>query len=479
MIKSLRPWQIYAVDAIITDFMHDKRHFFCLAATATGKTIMSAEAAKQLLNSGMIDKVLCFCPSNEIKAGIKRSFKNYLGRSMDGSLDAVGDVHTYQGMLTIADDFWSLMDNQKVLVIFDEIHHCAGTNFSKHNSWGSYILKMIAQKSRFTLCLSGTPWRSDKLPITTALYDANNELTCDYSYGLSEAINDGICRKPTIVLIDNKNVRVQLNDNNEKTFTSISQALRESPLVYSQILEHLLAQRFILKQSVLKLNAIRQINPTAGGIVVASSVDHAEKLAKLLMDEFHQSVVVVSYLHPNATDTIQAFREGDVKWIVSVGMISEGTDIPRCQVLCHLSNIRTEMHFRQILGRILRINDAENQEAWLYTFSEPSLVDYSKGLQIDVPEMEINFENMPTASTPESETPMTETTIPNGTHPSADRNLEFSFGDTTDQSKNFDPEEFIGSMPEQELKAFDFELNEAHFIERLIGLFDDDNLVHG
>ena len=35
-------------------------------------------------------------------------------------------------------------------------------------------------------------------------------------------------------------------------------------------------------------------------------------------------------------------------------MISEGTDIPRLRVCCHLSRIRTELRYRQVLGRILR-----------------------------------------------------------------------------------------------------------------------------
>ncbi|MFT4929206.1 MAG: superfamily II DNA or RNA helicase, partial [Phenylobacterium sp.] len=52
-----------------------------------------------------------------------------------------------------------------------------------------------------------------------------------------------------------------------------------------------------------------------------------------------------------------------IQWVVSVGMISEGTDIPRRQVCCHLSRVKTELDFRQVLGRILRVNDATNQDA--------------------------------------------------------------------------------------------------------------------
>jgi superfamily II DNA or RNA helicase len=66
-------------------------------------------------------------------------------------------------------------------------------------------------------------------------------------------------------------------------------------------------------------------------------------------------------------------------------MISEGTDIPRLQVCCHLSRIKTELHFRQVLGRVLRVSRAKNQEAFLYMPAEPTLVDYAERVAEHIP----------------------------------------------------------------------------------------------
>lgn len=66
-------------------------------------------------------------------------------------------------------------------------------------------------------------------------------------------------------------------------------------------------------------------------------------------------------------------------------MISEGTDIPRLQVCCHMSSIKTELYFRQVLGRILRVNGLGNQQAWLFTFAEPSLIEFSEQVEQDLP----------------------------------------------------------------------------------------------
>tara|TARA_R110001583_G_C5664901_1_gene409975 strand:+ start:4899 stop:5336 length:438 start_codon:yes stop_codon:yes gene_type:complete len=68
-------------------------------------------------------------------------------------------------------------------------------------------------------------------------------------------------------------------------------------------------------------------------------------------------------------------------------MISEGTDIPRFQVCCHLSRIRTELHFRQVLGRILRrqTTDPAYISAWLYVLAEPSLAEFARRIGEDLP----------------------------------------------------------------------------------------------
>ena len=67
-------------------------------------------------------------------------------------------------------------------------------------------------------------------------------------------------------------------------------------------------------------------------------------------------------------------------------MISEGTNIPRLQVCCHLTRIKTELHFRQILGRILRRTDFANQEACLFMPAESQLIEYAYRIAEDIPE---------------------------------------------------------------------------------------------
>ena len=100
---------------------------------------------------------------------------------------------------------------------------------------------------------------------------------------------------------------------------------------------------------------------------------------------FNEDTVVVTYREIEPTSIIQQFRGAQTKWIISVGMISEGTNIPRLQICCHLTNIKTEMHFRQILGRILRMTGSKNKEAIMYIPAEPKLLEYAYRVKQDVP----------------------------------------------------------------------------------------------
>ena len=105
--------------------------------------------------------------------------------------------------------------------------------------------------------------------------------------------------------------------------------------------------------------------------------------------------VIVTHCENEPTNIINDFKNGSTPWIVSVGMISEGTNIPRLQVCCHLTRIKTELHFRQILGRILRITTMPNQEACLYMPAESVLIEYAKRIAEDIPDNNtiIRFEN--------------------------------------------------------------------------------------
>lgn len=384
----LRVWQKECLDVAKKYYINNNKHFLCLATPGAGKTVLAAEIAAYLLETDQIDFVICFSPSTEVSNGIKRSFSKRLNCNFDGFIGSVGCSYTYQNMRFFNDDYWKLLRNNRVLVVFDEIHHCAGSSVEEANGWGQDIARNIQEQAAFTLALTGTPWRSDLLPIALATYsDPDNKIQCNYTYSLQQAVNDGVCRNPKIVLIDNEEISVTHQNKKTKTYHSLKQLLKNPSISYQELITHAVIIDYIIAQGVNKLAEVRQLNPDAAGLIVASSVEHAEQILTTLTQNFYQSATIVTYKEIHASDRINHFRFSDTQWIVSVGMVSEGTDIPRLQVCCHLSRVKTELYFRQVLGRILRINTSANQEAWLFTLAEEKLSIFANRIDQELPDI--------------------------------------------------------------------------------------------
>lgn len=361
----------------------------CLATPGAGKTVMAAELAARLLEMGKIDFILCFSPSSEVNESIRATFSRRLLKRCDGLMGAIGSVYTYQSMSSLTPEFWQLLHSHNVFVVMDEVHHLKGTELNNANAWGEEVLLNIQNRASYTLALSGTPWRSDAAPIVLSRFtEPDNTIHCDFVYGLKQAIADGVCRQPHITLIDNEEIKLDINDESE-TFTSIASLLEGSSYSYRSLLNNQQITHYMLKQGVSKLKDIRKSIPLAGGLIVASSIKHAKQLYQMLIADFQQTACIVTSKLKRPSDTIKTFRESDTQWIVSVGMISEGTDIPRLQVCCHLSGIKTEMHYRQVLGRILRVTSDEVQQAWLFTLAEANLTEFAYRIGQDLPEMPV------------------------------------------------------------------------------------------
>lgn len=381
----LRKWQAECIEIALTNYTRDISHFLALATPGAGKTIMASELAQQLLNNKLVDLVICFSPSSLVAKDFGESLQKVTQMQFDGKMGAKGNSITYQSLQYLDESFWQLFNRFKVFVIFDEIHHCAGSNLDNANAWGQQIILNIQNKAKYTLALTGTPWRSDEAPIVLSNYlQPTNKISCDYIYGLSDALRDNVCRIPQIIAVDNSNISL-VNGEETKVFNSLKSLLNQSTAPYQGIIENEKVIKYIISSAHKKLKSIRTFNPDAAGLIVASSVEHATKIAALMKAYLNEKSTVVTYRENDPTAAIQQFRHSTNKWIISVGMISEGTNIPRLQVCCHLTNIKTEMHFRQILGRILRVTGSANQEAIMYIPAEPKLLEYAYRVKEDVP----------------------------------------------------------------------------------------------
>ncbi|HHA1898346.1 MULTISPECIES: DEAD/DEAH box helicase [Enterobacteriaceae] len=460
----LREWQKECSEAALEKYQSGSPHFLCLASPGAGKTVMAAEVARKMLELKLVDLILCFAPSSVVVASIESTFSHILQRNFNGGLGAIGAAYTYHSLMYFDKSFWKSLQMHRVLVIFDEIHHCSGDSLDNANVWGGEILSQVQQCASYSLALTGTPWRTDSTPIVLSNYtDPDGEICCDYVYGLHEAIVDGVCRKPKIALINSNNL-VYSSKDNVQFFGSITDFLSETVASYQSIIWHPEAMKYVLEAGCKKLNEIRKVNSDAGGLVVASSVEHAYKLLNILEKEFDQTAIIVTYHDRDALAKIGYYRQSTTEWIVSVGMISEGTDIPRLQVCCHLSSVKTELYFRQVLGRILRVNQSENQEAWLFTMATNELTLFSNRLAEDLPE---DYKVMQQQSddwsfpTIDSQSMPPEFVRKNGISKIKEIDLEMDIGEITTSSPTISSQTKqlkMGSMHQQVIDAFLFSI---------------------
>ncbi|MDG9669588.1 DEAD/DEAH box helicase family protein [Hahella sp. CR1] len=386
---NLRHWQRDCLEHAIEHY-RSHRHYLCLATPGAGKTVLATEVANHMVMAGMVDYVLCFSPSVVVALDFREALENRLSARFDGQIGSRGWSMTYQAMLTISPQLWKIVEDYRVLVIFDEIHHCAGSEMNNANAWGATILQRIRGRASYTLSLTGTPWRSDQLPIVLSRYsDESFQIRCDYTYGMLSAVDDGVCRLPQIIVVDNDCIKWTPEKGPSKVFTNIEELLAHSSYSYHQLIEHPSVLEGLLGLAQKKLLQLRKVNPRAGGLVVASSVSHAECVRDYLQLKTRQPVVLVTYQESESASLITQYKNGDIPWIVSVGMISEGTNIPRLQVCCHLTRIKTELHYRQILGRVLRRENSRDLKGYLFMLAEPTLVSYAKRIAEDLPEVTV------------------------------------------------------------------------------------------
>lgn len=402
----LRQWQTDCISKAWQKFTTAENHFLCLATPGAGKTVMASTLANKLLSADLVDLVLCFSPSVLVAGDFEHALTAHTNSRMDGLLGSKGRSLTYQAMLNLDASFWDLFETNRIFVIFDEIHHCAGDGFGNANAWGQKIIDHIQGRAAFTLALTGTPWRSDQIPIALSRYCQNDRIHCDYVYGLTQAISDNVCRRPNITLIDNDHILVKHNHEVSK-YTSFKELLSESKCSYQQLVEEEELIAYLIDQASKKLTSIRTQFPNAGGLIVAASVEHANKIAEILYRRIGERAYIATYREEDPLSTINAFKNNSEKWIVSVGMISEGTNIPRLRVCCHLTRVKTELHFRQVLGRILRSNDELNSEAFLYMPAEPDLVEYATRVAQEIPDGALVKFDLMSKSKNESSIPIT------------------------------------------------------------------------
>jgi len=336
-------------------------------ATGAGKSFVLYGIARAALAMGLADKVLVLCPSLTIEEGLKDKFLQLSARQdlkqimeslsavypnppiksandpvLDGDI-CVENIHAVYDRTgsSIADSFKG--KGARTLVLNDEAHHIYSEADASTKKWLDF-LRSDDFGFRLIVGASGTPY-------------IGNEYFPDvvFRYGLKQAIDEGVVKKPDYATDRDRGGDVTLAEifaNHEISRTKygtkakpVSIVVTEKILACVQVWKQLVDE---LAKSMPRSEAERKVIWVASGI--PSGADGTE-VKRLIAD--------AEKVRKQNMQLLRSVGSADnpVEWIVSVSMLTEGWDVPNVfQVVpWETKAFNSKLLISQVLGRGLRI----------------------------------------------------------------------------------------------------------------------------
>ncbi len=372
--RPLRAWQQAAAAAV---FDHSGDAFLASATPAAGKTTFGLHVAHRMLSEGRVARVAVVAPTTHICRQWAADAARYGIRLEPNRPNAAGpeprDRHgvavTYATVAAGSAVHRRRCGERPTLLIADEPHH-----MGEDATWGRATVGAFA-RARFRLLLSGTPFRSDNSPIPWLRYDDDGVSRADFGYGYTDALMDGVCRPVTFHTYGGDMEWVSDGRVRRADFDVVLPAVEAARRLRTALAPDGDWVAHVLHDAHATLSGLRAgEHPDAGGLVVAIDKEHAEQLAGALACVVGERPEIVTSDAPDASARIARFAAGSAPWLVSVLMVSEGVDVPRLRVGVYATTARTELFFRQVVGRFIRRTPApKDQMSHLFLPSDPRL----------------------------------------------------------------------------------------------------------
>lgn len=397
-----RDWQQAGLEVWDAKLKSTDQDMFVYACPGAGKTRLSLAAIKHAFDLGAIDLAVVVAPTETLRSqwrdeamvlagiGFHHYSSDQLRQAMiDGDPHSVGIVTTYAQMAMVPEVFEAFCQNMRVLVVFDEIHHCCD-----RATWGTSA-EIAFNFANRRLILSGTPFRSDGQRIPFIMEPIGNGewgvREPDASYSYRHAVDDKVCR---VITFQRMNASITFEDD-EGTWTGVLDDEALAPVFRNKMYRAALDAeacgfpRVMLDAGYARLKEIRQTEQSdAAMLVIARDQAQARQLQNIMHAIVGHNVPVVMSEEPRSKDIIDRFKKSKQPALVSVKMFAEGVDAPRIRVIVFMSREKTEMWFRQIVGRAVRYQDAGHivGQQWSHMFIPklPELEVMARAIEADI-----------------------------------------------------------------------------------------------
>jgi hypothetical protein len=145
----------------------------------------------------------------------------------------------------------------------------------------------------------------------------------------------------------------------------------------------------MLRDADALLVKARSVVPDAAGLLLCDNRAHARASAALLRTITGEKPVVVVSDEAGAHARIEKFAGAGpdaARWLVAVNMVSEGVDVPRLLVAGYATVKRTDLFFRQAVGRVVRRRAAEPGDliATVFLPADPTLIACAQRVEVEL-----------------------------------------------------------------------------------------------
>jgi len=403
LIMKLRKWQQDAINVCLPQFAKGRKLFVIEGCTGSGKTLCSATAAINQLENSSADLIVVLTPNCGTRIGWKKAFESLringnrvnVTDDVNFPLDANVWVSTYAGHSRVEEALCN-RPVSGVIAIIDEFHHPADTA-----EWGNAVDRLVSLCDH-AIFLSGTPWKRDgKIAVLCGeknihgdnYYQEEGRIKADFVYDYAADLREPKTRGTVPVKFkfwdsfwkspDGKVCEIykdlpKFPSDEWETIEEWEEWAKKCDKPLGRHLhfdldtqspgENQTIRRVIDEALSLLPKTRADIERVCGQknvsvmLCVAKSMSDARKISEYIQEirpSYRVSVVVsddnngakklekiAKQCKENAAD------KPDV--IVSVGMISEGVDIPQIKVVAYLSAILTVLYFIQVVGRAVR-----------------------------------------------------------------------------------------------------------------------------
>jgi hypothetical protein len=284
-------------------------------------------------------------------------------------------------------------------LICDEIHHTNEIN----STWGAYVEQMQSLAS-FSIFMSGTYFRSDKKPISCIPLDPSGDPVKDYRFSYTNGVKENVVRAVTtreidanVLLYDKSSDRKYERMLSEVENRELSEAKKQVLDPHGECIRHMIETvHTALLQTrskfpdaaclfVCRPGGGEEVTREGGGEVIEDRNVH--KIANQIQAVTGETPDVVTHHDRDAVGKIARFRRGMDPYLVAINMVSEGCDIPRLRAVAFCRYTNSEMLFRQIVGRALRLHQPEDgTAAQIYIPAFPRLVRFAETLYSEAQE---------------------------------------------------------------------------------------------